>query len=307
MTVNAALTPYGNTLDIGAGSFGLSAIGLRGSEVRSVDGGTLNGDEFTFDSGSEIASLALANGTVTLRRCAETAIEIVESDALDGYILEMGGLPLYLSARYRSVLRRNETPKVSWGSSSDDVVSVDADGTVRGLMSGTASVTAQSAEGESASVDITVQRTVAVLVLKTTQSSLEAGIGRETVFPSMRYDGTGKLTDNEFAVEVAYPRSSPTTSSRSKSPTRASRKTKTKKRSTRRSSSRPTVPTSPVSTPLRRTGCTTTHFCSTARRWPRRRHSPRTAESASGSACARNIRATPALRATLRRRLSSRW
>ena len=205
VTVNAALTPYGNTLDIGAGSFGLSAIGLRGSEVRSVDGGTLNGDEFTFDSGSEIASLALANGTVTLRRCAETAIEIVESDALDGYILEMGGLPLYLSARYRSVLRRNETPKVSWGSSSDDVVSVDADGTVRGLMSGTASVTAQSAEGESASVDITVQRTVAVLVLKTTQSSLEAGIGRETVFPSMRYDGTGKLTDNEFAVEVAYP------------------------------------------------------------------------------------------------------
>ena len=204
VTVDAALTPYGDTLFIGANSFDLNGIGLSGSDVLGVKGGAVEGNEFSFADEADTATLTLGGGTVTLHRCAEGAIEIIESAVLgEDYILEMGGEPVYLSARYLSVLRRGETPAVRWSSDKPSVASVD-DGVVHGLVSGEATVSAEC-DGETASVTFAVRRTVAVLVTETTQSSLQAGLALETVFGSRKYDADGTLTDNTYSVNILYP------------------------------------------------------------------------------------------------------
>ena len=217
ITVRAGYTVYGNYLTTHLPSFPLSDIGVDAADVVSVTGGSVSGDGvFSFDvnplatTDSQLANTAVivldGGGEIGLRLCGEDAIEISESSALgENFVLEVNGSPLYLTARYASVLRRGEPPSVRWISSNPDIVSVASDGTVRGLASGTATLTAESTDGgESASMTLVVQRKVAVLVTETTQSSLEVGLARETVFASQKYQGE-EIVANTFAVNVLYP------------------------------------------------------------------------------------------------------
>ena len=186
ITVRAGYTVYGNYLTTHLPSFPLSDIGVDAADVVSVTGGSVSGDGvFSFD----VNPLATTDSQL-----ANTAVIVLD-----------GGGEIDLTVRYASVLRRGEPPSVRWISSNPDIVSVASDGTVRGLASGTATLTAESTDGgESASMTLVVQRKVAVLVTETTQSSLEVGLARETVFASQKYQGEETVA-NTFAVNVLYP------------------------------------------------------------------------------------------------------
>ena len=195
VTVSAGISAYGDIISVHEREFELSQIGVDADDVvaDATFGATVSGGVFRFNEGETRAVLAIDGGgrtpdALVVNLCGEDDIEIVESGALGNYILEVNGEPLYLTARYASVFRRGETPEVTWSISNDEIASVDDEGTVRGLSSGEVTVTAQTPDGTSAAIELQVQRKVTVLVGAVTDASLEAGLARETVFASMKYD-----------------------------------------------------------------------------------------------------------------------
>lgn len=209
VTVSAGLSSYGNIISSHHSRFSLSEIGVDASKVDTENsvGFTLSdAGELIFDKGAERAVVVFAGeeDVLIINLVSENDIEIVESGVLDDYVLEVRGEPLYLTARYASVFRRGETVDVTWSVSDEEVATVDADGVVKGITSGNITVTAQAADGTDATLEVTVQRKVAVLVGSVTEQSLMKGLARESVFPSMKYEN-GAVVDNTFAVGVAYP------------------------------------------------------------------------------------------------------
>lgn len=211
VTVSAGISAYGDIISVHEREFELSQIGVDADDVvaDATFGATVSGGVFRFNEGETRAVLAIDGGgrtpdALVVNLCGEDDIEIVESGALGNYILEVNGEPLYLTARYASVFRRGEMPVVTWSISNDEIASVDDEGTVRGLSSGEVTVTAQTADGTSAAIELQVQRKVTVLVGAVTDASLKAGLAQETVFASMKYDG-GELVGNTFTVGVLYP------------------------------------------------------------------------------------------------------
>lgn len=208
VTVSAGVSAYGDIIGVHKSSFALSDIGVDASEVDLTfgTGFTLNGDIFSFAEGATVATVVMKTGEIlTVNLCGEDDIEIVESGVLGDYILEVNGEPLYLTARYASVFKRGKEIEVTWSISDDTVATVDKNGVVKGLSSGTVTVSAQTADGLTATLSLEVQRKVAVLVGAVTDTSLEVGLARETVFASMKYDDGGELADNTFSVGVLYP------------------------------------------------------------------------------------------------------
>ncbi len=209
VTVSAGLSSYGNIISSHRSRFSLSEIGVDASKVDTENsvGFTLSdAGVLTFDGGAERAVVVFAGeeDVLIINLVSENDIEIVESGVLDDYVLEVRGEPLYLTARYASVFRRGDPVDVTWSVSDEEVATVDADGVVKGITSGNITVTAQAADGTDATLEVTVQRKVAVLVGSVTEQSLMKGLARESVFPSMKYEN-GAVVDNTFAVGVAYP------------------------------------------------------------------------------------------------------
>ena len=210
--VNEAASSFGDIISVHTGEFELSRIGVDVSDVVTGEGSgfTLDGGVLRFEDGADRAEVVLdtASGrqTLTIFLCEVDAIEIVQGGALDDYVMEVMGQSLWFTARYASVFRRGETPAVSWSTSNEDIAAADLEtGEVRGLMSGDVNVYARTDGGSEASVVLQVRRKVAVLASATTDKSLEAGLARETVFPSMKYADDGTLVPNEYTVNLNYP------------------------------------------------------------------------------------------------------
>lgn len=213
VTVSAGASAYGDEISSHLNRFSLSDIGVDVSDVnmQSSRGFTLDGDVFTFEAGATEALISLngGNDAIVVKKVDADAIEIVESAVIDenDYILEVNGDALYLSARYASVFRRDESVAVTWSVNNDEIASIDADGVVRGLSSGKVIVAAQTAAGEEAKLTLKVQRKVAVLVSAVTNESLQAGLARETIFPSGQYANgdVNNLTNYTFSIGITYP------------------------------------------------------------------------------------------------------
>lgn len=208
ITVSASASAYGDIIGTHRSRFALSEIGVDAADVAECFGCSVTGGNFSFDEGEERAAIEFKNEEVLIiNLVGENDIEIVERGIVlgtDEYALAVNGEPLYLTARYASVFKRGESVEVTWSSSDEEVATVDADGVVRGLSSGEVTVTAQTAAGDTATLEFPVQRKVAVLVGAVTDASLKVGMARETIFPSMKYDN-GKIVANTFSVGVLYP------------------------------------------------------------------------------------------------------
>lgn len=203
--VSAATTYFGDRVSVHKDGFSVSeALGIDLDDVTGTSGCTIQDGIFRFNDGATDAVIIMGDEQAFIELCDENEIEIVEKAVLgDDYILEINGNPVYLSVRYKSVLRRGEGVSVTWSADSD-IVTVK-DGAVFGLRSGSVVVKATSSDDKYAEFPMQVQRKVAVLVSATTQSSLEVGLAKETVFASRAYDENGDQVPNTYSVNVRYP------------------------------------------------------------------------------------------------------
>lgn len=209
VTVTAGATAYGDIVNVHHDGFDIeNELGVSSDDITKCVGCTVENGIFRFDEGMTRAVIEIkgSDAPAIINLCEENDIEIVERGALGDYILEVGGDKLYLTARYASVFRRGESVEVLWSSSDGEVAAVDGNGVVTGLASGDVVITATATDGGAeAELALNVQRKVAVLVSAVTQTSLEVGLARETVFASMKFGDDGKLIDNTFSVDVLYP------------------------------------------------------------------------------------------------------
>lgn len=210
ITVSPAYTVFGNTVRTHLKAMTLDELGMSVSVIESTEGCKVSDGILTIDEGSDHAVVNTTDGgRVEFYVCGEYDIEIVGADILGGdNVLETGGLPVYLTARYVSVFKQKETFNVQWGSNDENVVSIDQNGIVNIVNSGNATVTAvaETLEGyKNATVDLQVRRKVAVLISGITDESLQVGLARETVVASMKYDENGSLVGNTFPVTLAFP------------------------------------------------------------------------------------------------------
>lgn len=185
----------------------LAALGLSGQGVVPLSGCTVQDGNIVVDESATEASFRVGNEPVTLYVCGEDELVVKGSEyfAADGYVLERDGMPLWLTVDWKSDLRSDPAPVVaSWTSSAEAVASVDAGGYVKGLATGSVTLTATTVEGISVSIDLNVARKVAVLQLEDTESSVQRGLARQTVVASGKYDGES-IVGNVYPVVVRYP------------------------------------------------------------------------------------------------------
>lgn len=169
-------------------SLTFAELGVVKEEIASVEGGLLTEDGITVNA--DIAKITTKDGRrLTLTKCAQSDIAIRNTrfySSESGYVLAVGENVLDLDLVWADMLQDGHPQNAIWTSSDTDVAIVDENGFVKGISDGSVVVTATVGEA-SVSVELNVQKKLASIQLRTSNSALEIGIAKETVFASERY------------------------------------------------------------------------------------------------------------------------
>lgn len=169
-------------------SLTFAELGVIKEEIASVEGGLLTEDGITVNA--DIAQITTKDGRrLTLTKCAQSDIAIRNTrfySSESGYVLAVGENVLDLDLVWADMLEEGAPQNAIWTSSDTDVAIVDENGFVKGISDGSVVVTATVGEA-SISVELNVQKKLASIQLRTSNSALEIGIAKETVFASERY------------------------------------------------------------------------------------------------------------------------
>lgn len=169
-------------------SLTFAELGVVKEEIASVEGGLLTEDGITVNA--DIAQITTKDGRrLTLTKCAQSDIAIRNTrfySSESGYVLAVGENVLDLDLVWADMLQDGHPQNAVWTSSDSSVATVGENGEVRGVSRGIVTITATVGEA-SISVELNVQKKLASIQLRTSNSALEIGIAKETVFASERY------------------------------------------------------------------------------------------------------------------------
>lgn len=139
---------------------------------------------------SNKAAISLKNGKqFVIESCFldDLIIKNAQFFAKDGgFVLSVDENSLKLELAWADMLKEGALQNAIWTSSDTDVAVVDENGFVKGISDGSVVVTATVGEAR-VSVELNVQKKLASIQLRTSNSALEIGIAKETVFASERY------------------------------------------------------------------------------------------------------------------------
>lgn len=179
---------FGENVVTSRTSLMFAELGVVKEEIASVEGGLLTEDGITVNA--DIAQITTKDGRrLTLTKCAQSDIAIRNTrfySSESGYVLAVGENVLDLDLVWADMLQDGAPQNAIWTSSDTDVAIVDENGFVKGISNGSVVVTATVGEA-SVSVELNVQKKLASIQLRTSNSALEIGIAKETVFASERY------------------------------------------------------------------------------------------------------------------------
>lgn len=179
---------FGENVVTSRTSLTFAELGVVKEEIASVEGGLLTEDGITVNA--DIAQITTKDGRrLTLTKCAQSDIAIRNTrfySSESGYVLAVGENVLDLDLVWADMLQDGHPQNAIWTSSDTDVAIVDENGFVKGISNGSVVVTATVGEA-SVSVELNVQKKLASIQLRTSNSALEIGIAKETVFASERY------------------------------------------------------------------------------------------------------------------------
>ncbi len=205
-----ATTKFGNYVYTHRNDITFSELGISSSDVRPGNGATISGNSITLNS--TISTIYVNDNEVTLELCDEDDIVIVESEFLSSgsnYVLGIGETGVWLTVAWKSDLKDGAPSgevKWTWSDLSGTADITLANGYVDGISGGNVAITA-TVENKTASIEMTVGRKIAVVLLVDSDSSMGKGLARETVIGSGQYsgDGTYSVTNNTYTVEIKYP------------------------------------------------------------------------------------------------------
>lgn len=179
---------FGENVVTSRTSLTFAELGVVKEEIASVEGGLLTEDGITVNA--DIAQITTKDGRrLTLTKCAQSDIAIRNTrfySSESGYVLAVGENVLDLDLVWADMLQDGHPQNAVWTSSDSSVATVGENGEVRGVSRGIVTITATVGEA-SVSVELNVQKKLASIQLRTSNSALEIGIAKETVFASERY------------------------------------------------------------------------------------------------------------------------
>lgn len=201
VSVTKGATALGQNVTVGSQTIVLSTLGLTQDAISELVNCTMTEGNLVVTDVSTPATFNTANGNVTISVCSNGDITIenlslfaFDENAQDNYILTAGS-SIKLKAVYLDKLTSSApiAANVAWTSSVPAVASVSG-GTVTGHKSGVTTITAQY-EGKSVTMKLAVEKKVSTLILDVTDSSLQVGLARETVFAASRYSAPTVAND----------------------------------------------------------------------------------------------------------------
>lgn len=209
--VTEGYTRFGNSVYTHLRRMSFDELGMSPAIIAGTTGCSVDGDYLVIDGTTDRAVVNTTDGgEIMFAVCGQYDVVIMGAEYFGAdYVLETQGLPLYLTVKYLSVFMSDSAlGEVVWSSNDETVASVTQNGEVNTVNSGdvTISVAVETPEGNrEASVEIKVRRKIAVLISEVTDTSLQAGLARETVVASHKLTN-GNEEPNAFAVTVAYPK-----------------------------------------------------------------------------------------------------
>ncbi len=223
VTVTEGATVFGGSVNAHENSMLLSALGLTETDIDSVENGVvenLAGDDTlrVINESQPAIITKKQGGTVTITLCGENEIKIdnatlyaFDENTTENFMLAVGEIPLQLTAVWRSDMLIGLPSNVVWQSDRPSVASVDTNGKVTGHKRGIVTIEATYVDGENSyvtDIKLLVENKVSSLLLNTTDSSLNVGLARETVFASCEYtdDTFSALKPNSVTVLPVRPK-----------------------------------------------------------------------------------------------------
>lgn len=194
ISVTAAAGAFGDDILLArrdGGRYSFAELGISYDDIDVAACENCEIDQSGVVVHGEFAKIAIkGGGTLEANVCEADEIEIEHADIFEwkqqgDFVLDIGGAPLRLAARYCATTDERK-PNASWSTSDESVAVVTADGNVTGLSAGQVVITATCGDFE-ASVTLNVQKKISSVRLKTSDASLKVGLARETVFASERY------------------------------------------------------------------------------------------------------------------------
>ncbi len=199
-TKTGSVSRYGDKIYISAGSFNYVEYGVSSPEAG--EGYTISGNMIVLGAGVQSATVKTANGNLTVIKCADNDVKIVNGEFYgydaateSGYVLATGELPLYLTADWLISAGKANAPEVEWTSSNPDAATVDQNGVVTAVGGGETVIsvslkTGGAADGysELASVLVKVAQKVSYITTELNSESMKKGLAEETIYASSVYD-----------------------------------------------------------------------------------------------------------------------
>ena len=186
---NGASSKFFEKISTSKSEFTLEDIGVDASDIVGVEGATLD-DTGLVSMTSNKATISLENGKqFVIESCSSDDLIIKNAQFFEkdgGFVLSVDENSLKLELAWADMLKEGAPQNAIWTSSDTDVAVVDENGFVKGISNGSVVVTATVGEA-SVSVELNVQKKLASIQLRTSNSALEIGIAKETVFASERY------------------------------------------------------------------------------------------------------------------------
>lgn len=186
---NGASSKFFEKISTSKSEFTLEDIGVNASDIVGVEGATLD-DTGLVSMTSNKATISLENGKqFVIESCSSDDLIIKNAQFFEkdgGFVLSVDENLLKLELAWADMLEEGAPQNAIWTSSDTDVAVVDENGFVKGISDGSVVVTATVGEA-SVSVELNVQKKLASIQLRTSNSALEIGIAKETVFASERY------------------------------------------------------------------------------------------------------------------------
>ena len=186
---NGASSKFFEKISTSKSEFTLEDIGVDASDIVGVEGATLD-DTGIVSMTSNKAAISLKNGKqFVIESCFSNDLIIKNAQFFakyGGFVLSVDESLLKLELAWADMLEEGAPQNAIWTSSDTDVAIVDENGFVKGISDGSVVVTATVGEA-SVSVELNVQKKLASIQLRTSNSALEIGIAKETVFASERY------------------------------------------------------------------------------------------------------------------------
>ncbi len=199
ITVTKGATKFGTDFYVSKNVLSFSELGIV-HEVVAVSNCTVDDVARTITIIGTQAELNIGSRAVTIGICDVNSVVIENKDLLEGKLLRVGKLPIYLNAVYQDVLNDSKVANPIFVSDKNDIIAV-VDNKIEPLKKGVATI---NLEGKAESISFSSVVPINYIRLREIDSDDKRGIAEENLFGNLNFKN-GVYEASKYTIDVQYP------------------------------------------------------------------------------------------------------